>query len=66
MRHGSVADRNARHERRRLQGHLGAGLRYRSVADVANLAVIFVVGVRVRMADGVRRQHRERQYQHDG
>src|SRR6202034_2587161 len=61
-----VADGETRNGRDRLHGHLRGGLRNCRVAYMADLAVIFVVGLIVPVAYGVGSQQREGEHGHDG
>lgn len=63
---GLVVDGETSDRRRRLSCDLRDGLRNRGVANVAELAVVFVVGVAVPVADGVGGQKRQRQNRRDG
>ena len=61
MRRRFVFDGQVRDERRSLLDYLDGWLRNSGVSDVANLAVIFVVGVAVPVANCVSGKESERQ-----
>jgi hypothetical protein len=56
-----VVDSDVGDGRRRLCGYLRRGLRNRSVSDVTDLAMVFIVGVVVPVADRMRRERGQRQ-----
>ena len=65
-RRGCIANRKTRDDNRRLRSHLRGRLRNSRMADVADLAVIFVVCVIVPVSDGMGSQQRKRQQGHNG
>jgi hypothetical protein len=59
-------ERQSRNRSGRLHGHLRRRLWNRGVSNVADLAMILVVGVVVPVADRMRRERSQRQYSRDG
>ena len=66
VRYGFIANREAGDGSPNLQGNFRRRLRNRGVADVADLAMIFVVRVRVPVADRMRSKKSQRQNSGDG
>ncbi len=58
-------ERESRYRRSRLHGHLHRRLRNRSVSNMADLAMLLVVGVGVPVADRVRGQQTQREDERD-